>query len=132
MYTRSYYSDGKDAVIPPENYDGVTFSCQNEGLSPQNEPEPETMVNANPWETEAAKTDKESVSETVAAGGILSKIPLLSGVFGKGSLPIFGSLSIPKIGNEELLIIGAALFLFLSKEGDKHCAIMLLLLLLIS
>ncbi len=132
MYTRSYYSDGKDAVIPPENYDGVTFSCQNEGLAPSNEPETEAMVNANPWEPQIEKTAEKSERETVATSGILSKIPFLSGVFGKGGLPIFGSLSIPKIGNEELLILGAALFLFLSKEGDKQCALMLLLLLLIS
>ncbi len=67
---------------------------------------------------------------------------LFGGLFGGGSLFGGGALSslfssggvksfISKIGTEEILIIATALFLFLSKEGDKECAIMLLLLLLV-
>ena len=37
-----------------------------------------------------------------------------------------------KLGTEELLIIALALFLFLSKDGDKECAIILFLLLFIN
>ena len=132
MYTRSYYSDPKEAIKPPENYDGVTFSCQNEEFSHQNE-EPRTVeANANPWEKEAKIVPDERSTSPVGGDGILAKIPFLSGIFGKGGLPILGSLSIPKIGSEEILIIGAALFLFLSRDGDKQCALLLLLLLLIS
>ena len=40
-------------------------------------------------------------------------------------------LRLPKLGTEEILIIGLALFLFLSRDGDKECAILLALLLLI-
>ena len=43
----------------------------------------------------------------------------------------FGKLSFPKIGTEEILIIGLAIFLFLSRDGDKECAVLLLLLLFI-
>ena len=56
----------------------------------------------------------------------LSKLPFGSFLsdIGKNS-----KFSLQKIGTEEILIIATAAFLFFAKEGDKECAIMLLLLL---
>ena len=132
MYTRSYRTDSSEPINIPENYDGVTFSSQNEEISFENEVEVSAPPNKNPWEgppPPRPHTDADEGGRGLFGG--LGKLPFLSGIFGGGSLP-FGNLKMPKIGTEEILIIGAALFLFFSKEGDRECALMLLLLLLIS
>ena len=55
----------------------------------------------------------------------------LGGFLGSLGLPFLDRISMPRIGSEEILIIAAAAFLFLSKNGDRECAVMLLLLLFI-
>ena len=152
MYTRSYGGDKTDLPIPPDRYDGIAIS---EELSAQNRDTGATLTDfsppdegavdrrvetKNPWEREAVETSSaandsdESVTASVGAreSGLFSGIPFLSGLFGGGSIPFLSSVKMPKIGIEEILIIGAALLMFFSKNGDKECAIILTLLLFIN
>ncbi len=115
MYTRSYYPDAGEL---PENYGGMAMRTS-EPIPEHHEPPP----------------TKEEIEEV----GLISDSPV--GAFGK--IPVFSSLfsrlgglakplGIEKVGTEELLIIGVALYLLFSKSGDKECAIILLLLLLVN
>ena len=138
MYTRSYLGSGEGRQSLPENYDGVAFLEPNKPDAYENKDsnsekqkceEPcsaNKTPSSNPWD---APTEKASLDDGVLAG--LGKIPLLNGIAGlfKGR---DGGFNLSKIGTEEILIIAAAIFLFLSKDGDNECAIMLLLLLLIN
>ena len=152
MYTRSYGGDKTDMPIPPDRYDGIAIS---EELSAQNRNTGPTLTDfsppdevvgdyrvetKNPWEREAVEAPAaadgsgESVSASVGAreSGLFSGIPFLSGLFGGGNIPFLSSVKMPRIGIEEILIIGAALLMFFSKNGDKECAIILALLLFIN
>lgn len=123
MYTRTY-NENVGEIIIPERYGGTSF-----GQKEENESE---KLNAsdkskNPWENEDIHTEVPQKSEeTVEASANPSKLPF-SGLF--TSVFKNGTLGLQKIGKEELLIIATAAFLFFSKEGDKECAIMLILLL---
>ena len=137
MYTRSYYPE-EEKVNVPENYDGYAFS-ENEQISerPHNEEplkEDSTPPLRAPWDTpkeDINKTVKEAMAQTHESEGVVAKL------FGR--LPfnnLFSGLDFFKkgftsFGTEEILIIGVALFLLLSKGGDKECAVMLLLLLFV-
>ena len=122
MYTRSYANE-TDEIIIPDKYGGTSFT------QPQYEEhvEKHRASTKNPWEDEDIHTKENEESEestqtsaTPTKGHITT---FLSGFFKNGN---FG---LQKIGTEEILIIAAAAFLLFSKEGDKECAIMLLLLL---
>ena len=103
MYTRSY-SDNP-ALTLPEGYAG-------------------TMLEGDAVKDE---TCNEPATEASApASGILS------GLGGIGSIFNLKHLGDVKIGTEELLIAAVALFLLFSKNGDKECAIMLLLTLFVA
>lgn len=124
MYTRSYPSES-ERVAPPVNYDGFTF--QDSDSYEKNCTRPPTNQETAP-KSELCEEECVSTNTTPKSplGGILG--------FGKG---LFGGLlgspfKLPKLGNEEILIIATALFLIFSKEGDKECAVLLLLLLLIN
>ena len=139
MYSRSYKQDS-DGISIPDSYSGVAFREPEVPEIPDDAPRsvaksldvrftapepPDPNLTAS---TEAAPEQSE---ETVATGGFLSslmdKLPMKSIFAGMD----FGKLSFPKIGTEEILIIGLAIFLFLSRDGDKECAVLLLLLLFI-
>lgn len=101
----------------PKDYGGSAF-----GEAANEAPEPEQ------------DTDSGEIAETVASEGILESI---SSRLSLGKLlpeGLRGALHLDKfkIGTEELLIIALALFLFLSKDGDKECAIILFLLLFVN
>ena len=140
MYSRSYQA-GEIPTIP-ESYSGVAFR----------EPEPipadtprsvaksadikftATPEPPDPNLTSAISAEPAPTPEAVETGGLLSGLGdafSLRGLFSNLSGFKLGNLGLPKIGTEEILIIGLALFLFLSKDGDKECAILLALLLLI-
>ncbi len=118
MYSRSY--DDTDTLTVPEGYGGTSMMQglhNGEAISPEPEEYPADTV-----------ASEESVSAGMFSG-LLSKLPfgnMLGDVFGHGK---FG---IQKLGTEELLIIAAAAFLFFSRDGDRECAILLVLLLFIS
>jgi len=136
MYTKSYPKDNQGILIP-EKYGGTafidtaiekkdTYEIDGEKLS-----EGKTGEAKNPWEENEEKnsTRGEPSAPAGAFGGLFSRLG--DGLFG---IPYFKS---PKaifsdgLGTEELLIIGLALFLFLSPERDIECALMILLLLFV-
>ena len=108
MYTRNYYETESHA---PDGYDGVAM--RKEEREPIYTDEAAEVFRENPQPAE----------KEVTAGG------LLSGLFGKLHI---GIPSLDKIGYEEILILGVAAFLLFSADGDKECALLLLLLLLIN
>lgn len=118
MYSRSFYPDTPDRPTLPENYDG-TF------LVDRNEPEIKP-------EEQKAETVQTSVTTPTGSSPKGFGIPFLSDLFGEGGF--LGKLGLGsfKIGTEEILILATAAFLFFSKNGDKECALILLLLLFIN
>ena len=136
MYSRSYE---KDLPTVPESYSGVAFR-EPEHIpddAPKSVPKSAdvrfTTSPAPPDPKLTATTSAEVVEkeESVSAvSGFFDKLQLgrmFSGISGFD----FTKLSLPRIGTEEILIVGLALFLFFSREGDKECAVLLALLLLI-
>lgn len=89
----------------PEHYGGTAF--------PESEP--------------ASAKEGIHKSDGESRGGILSSLPFLKKLMPEGS-----SFALPRLGQEELLIIAIAAFLFFSKDGDRECALMLLAILFIS
>ena len=124
MYSRSYLDEGERVALP-QNYDGFAFG--DDALCDKNCTRPPTNA-----ENPQFSCDNEGESQSV---GATPKSPFgaIRG-FGKGLFGgLFGSsIKLPKLGTEEILIIATALFLIFSKEGDKECAVLLLLLLLIN
>ncbi len=116
MYSRSYYNEENESQRPPENYNGTVF-IEKESAAPIEEPS-----------TESSKVMAEGKSGGGFFRGLPRSIPLPAFL---GRLGL-SSLSMPEIGTEEILIIAAAAYLFFSKDGDKECAIILLLLLFVS
>lgn len=102
MYTRSF-NDEKDTVMSlPKGYDGVAFA-----------------------ECEAAPEEEaQAVSAEAHGGSFLDSIPVFKNLFRGG---IFSG-GLNKIGTEEILLLAAAAFLLFSRDGDKECAILLILL----
>ena len=120
MYTRSYH-DERRGILIPESYGGTALY---EGASDFKSDADDK--GKNPWEEPPKETEDEKSEESEQT---FSSTP-------KASVPSFlsnifknGNLGLQNIGKEEILILAAAAFLFFSKEGDKECAIMLLLLL---
>ena len=115
MYTRAFYPEGEEAAKAlPENYGGVTFSREES-------PAAEEAAEVGAFGPAGSEERKSPFSA-------IGRLPFLQAVSG---MPFLSSLKVPKIGTEELLLIGAALYLFFSKDGDRECAIILLLLLFI-
>ena len=122
MYTRSY-SDNIGEIIIPEKYGGTSFvqtGATEEKVDGRED-------GRNPWEKgEIHSSSKDEVNDAVPTSASPTKGGIggiLSGLFKTDTF------TLPKIGKEELIIIATAVFLLFSKEGDKECAIMLLLLL---
>lgn len=117
MYTRPYFKDSEELASVPENYSGVAMSEEARA-----EPAP-IDENVNPWESGEPRSE-DAASASAISRGLLGGF---SDIFRGGSVKNLLS----GIGSEEILIIAVALFLFLSRDGDKECAVMLLLLLII-
>ena len=128
MYTRPY--DERSGIVIPESYGGTAL-YEKEHPSEENETQtasaPMPDEGRNPWEKKRVHTDETEKNERAEpVSSFLSKLP-----FGDFLEEIFvnGKIGLQKIGIEEILIVATAAFLFFSKEGDKECAIMLMLLL---
>lgn len=115
MYTRSYYPDTGEL---PENYGGMAMRAS--------EPPPEPREPPSREET----TEPAGIFGGTGAESPL-KMPIFSSLFSRIGA-VARPLGIERVGTEELLIIGVALYLLFSKSGDKECAIILLLLLLVN
>lgn len=121
MYTRTYNDEG--SILIPESYGGTALSQKQ-----KREDIPTSEQTArNPWEEETAQVSAkvdEPENTQVLQEVTKSRTPsFLSNIFKNGNF------SLQNIGTEEILILATAAFLLFSKDGDKECAIMLLLLL---
>ena len=96
------YKDTEQAMLPP-HYDGIAFG--EVAQPPENLPKDTEPASASPVE------------------GVFSRL--------LGS-ELFHGIKMPSIGAEEILLIVAAAFLFFSKDGDKECAILLVILLFLA
>ena len=121
MYTRTY-NDDHSGILIPDSYSGTALSQPHSPEKANDEDK-----GKNPWEDETITTFKETVgAESAPTSTAPSKFPMpsfLTNIFKNSN---FG---LQKIGTEEILIIATAAFLLFSKDGDKECAIMLLILL---
>jgi hypothetical protein len=108
MYTRSYGQDNEGMPLP-SGYDGTLF-------------EKEISEKA---EEVIEKCEEEGENKT-AVSGLFSRLPQLFGFKGQDLLrtPV-------RLGTEELVLLGVALLLFFTKDGDRECALMIALLLFI-
>ena len=141
-YTRSYTGE-REPINLPSGYDGIALreekidEKRDTGATLQQNYENEGGVSdanataTNPWERASAEPAAAAVGAR-EGGGIFGNIPFLSGLFEGGKIPFLSSVKPPRIGFEEMIIIGAALLMFFSKNGDKECAVILILLLFIS
>ena len=123
MYTRNYLKEETQTIVP-ENYDGNAF-CKS--YSEEKKAEQSSVFLPPPFEEDSTKTEKDTGLSIVS---LIEKTPLkalLSFLPGKND---DGEKKI-NIGTEEILICAAALYMLLSKNGDKECAIMLFVLLFI-
>ncbi len=121
MYTGNYYPND-DGMKLPRDYSGCAFSEEANTTSEQ------TDVSTENGESVAVGGDAKfggGLFDSLTSAFPLGRI-LPAGVRNALHLEKF------KIGTEELLIIGLALFLFFSKDGDKECAIILFLLLFVN
>ncbi len=125
MYTRNYPQE-KSGIMIPESYGGTALR-EEEGERSSGIPSMGgTPINKNPWESENQITTSDSEPTSAEPSSLFSRLPIAN--FFKDFLH-FDNFSLQNIGAEEILIIGVAAFLFFTKQGDKECAIMLLLLL---
>ena len=122
MYSRSFSNGCAEAPRPPENYNGTVFLESADKVT-------EPRENA----TEGCISDyRDTKQDTKDRDGIFPGLvgsPVLKAMLSRLGLP---HLSLPRIGTEEILLIAAFAYLFFSKEGDKECAIILLLLLFVN
>ena len=132
MYTRNYIDDGGGMNIP-QNYDGIAFDTDI--------PDAKNTVAASVGEKKISPPDvKSEASESAQASANIENTGIFGSFFQKFGLKNILPSSIGslfqldqfKLGKEEILLIGIALFLLFSKEGDKECAIILLLLLFVN
>lgn len=126
MYSRSYYPEAQDRPNLPDNYDGTAFMERRD-----TDIEAEVQEVSFNERTEVSKDERaEPTGGRISQG--FGNIPILSGLFDKGGLLGGLGLSMPHIGTEEILILATAAFLFFSKNGDRECALLLLLLIFIN
>ena len=140
MYSR-VKGEPESRIIIPENYDGTAFiQSVEDGAKPQGERNikvigeltADAKLSPQQPQKNGEACEASADEDGASVGAFFEKIPFggqLSRWF--GALPARGILP-KKFGTEEILIIATALFLFFSKSGDKECAIMLGLLLLVA
>ena len=140
MYSKTR-PDEVSRICIPENYDGTAFG-EVANDSPRTLPERNIRVLGecsadakmspkDPY-TEKEETEEEAALPESGGHGFLEKLPFASVLSRWQSIPVLGGIIPSRIGTEEILIIATAIFLFFSKSGDKECAIMLGLLLLVT
>lgn len=128
MYTRSYYdSEGALHNLPSQGYDGTAL--QN---TPPSEPKAIPSIKEEPRRETKISPKKEGLEDeaqqTAAKASSFRIADCFKGLFSKDIFPF----RLPKsIDFEDLLILGIAAYLLLSKSGDKECAILLGLLIFI-
>ncbi len=131
MYSRNYYNQKKDIILP-DKYDGTALS-ENIEKTDIFEEAPTVADEAREQGGEIPtglfdkkgtmiEQNKENTDKNADFSALFSALPLKH-LFG-GSL--FDKLKMPSFEAEDLLIIGIALYFFFSKSGDKLLAVMLI------
>ena len=135
-YSRSYGQ--RDAISLPDGYDGIALREVNSSENRDTGPTLEEKSDAKRCDGEACEGTSarcENADTEVSAKedgeSFLASVPFLRGIFDAGKIPFLSSVKMPHIGYQEILIIGAALLMLFSKNGDKECAIILGLLLFV-
>ena len=135
MYTRSYYHE-EDRINVPENYVGSAFGAESMDTGATNVQPSVAQTKFSPrdvppcTEGEDEEEKAEQTESTGAFGSVLSHIPIANLL--QGGIGNLFNLKGFKLGYEEILIIGIALLLLFSKEGDRECALILLALLFVN
>lgn len=128
MYTRAY--DEKLGIVIPESYNGTAFREDN-GTTDRPDLSNDKRINEEQNKNQRGNSElhNDENEKSEAVGSFFSNLSF-KGFFGN----IFnnGNFGLQKIGTEEILIIATASFLLFSKDGDKECGIMLLLLLFLT
>lgn len=128
MYSRSY---NDEAIRIPEGYDGTALLEQRES-PPRMPPTPDTPkreVKISPHEQTSDLPPEDtspvfSEEKKSADGHYLSSL--------RGLLSSWNTRLGISIGSEEVLIGAIALFLLISHDGDKLCALLLIALIFIT
>lgn len=131
MYTRSY--DDKMGIVIPESYGGTLLREESVPTSQgdRNIEHKEEAHGKNPWEKDEVHSEASEKSEpTFSFLPNLNIKGMFSNIFKDKNFSLQNIIK--GIGTEEILIIATAAFLLFSKDGDKECAIMLLLLLFLT
>lgn len=115
MYTRNYASTNEDGLVIPEQYSGVAFSDSGQ--------EKECLHN----EECERESPTKSGGETESVFSSLTRF-LPTKLFGNGKLSLLKN-GFSSFDTEDILLLVIAAFLFFSKDGDRECAIMLILIL---
>ena len=113
MYQRSY----SDSYCIPENYRGIAVE---EHTPEREDTTEEAEVHSTPLcaceqERPCASAEKRRSPLIEKAMSLWERLPL----------------HLPRFEGEDFLIIGVALLLFFSHDGDKECALLLLILLFV-
>lgn len=119
MYTRNYFGSADGSSALPANYDGTAFT------------ETKTEEKRDTGTTVSEKEPESAPASANVGGGFEGIFNLLKKPFG-ALFSSGGGIGFPKLGTEEILIIAVAAFLFFSKDGDRECALLLLLLLIVN
>ncbi len=125
MYARSYEkSTHEEEARPlPMGYSGVAF--ESEAAEPPPAPDPSIPIAA---QTETYTEQEEKTASVGIFSSLSERIPFLQ----KIKLPFGERFSFGSAfsDTEDLLLLGLALLLFFSKEGDSLCALAVLILFL--
>lgn len=121
MYARSYEKNAFEEEVQrtlPSGYSGVAFESEAAEPPPQND---------LPIRTEESTPVGGDTAEAGIFSSLLTRIPFLQRI----KLPFGDKISLGGwfSDTEDLLLLGLALLLLLSKEGDPLCAVAVLILL---
>lgn len=117
MYSRSYYAT-EERIQIPEKYDGTSLIEKSTDQADRTEQDDALYRAAG----DTGRSDTANQEKNPAEGNMPRVLGLLR-------IPEGGFFS--DFGTEELIIIGLALFMLLSDDGDIECAVMLSILLFI-
>ena len=132
MYSRSYYPTDQ-AITIPDNYDGTAFTESQEKPTPTRVTpiKPDTPKRDTLQEREIRECINDSQDNAVEVSCDEEK----NSSFLSRLLPFGFDFDIKKfasdISAEDILIVGLAIFLFISQDGDKMCSLILLSLIFI-
>ena len=134
MYTGSYF-DG-DAPSLPKGYDGCAFGgsqpTPSAPLEARYAPPKVSPISVTEEPSDAeCENEKEEESQSVGLfSSLFSRIPLKGFSLGTLGGPLAGLVE--KITAEEILLLGVALILFFSPDGDRTLSLLLLALLFVN